>query len=106
MGFVPGQSIERVVAYARSKGQQRFVALIPKNLYGPRATGAFRDMVSNAGGTLVAIETYDRSATALSVAARRLAHPGAQEAERIDRKITRRNLIRTWPTRLPPSDRN
>ncbi|WP_184100205.1 penicillin-binding protein activator [Sphingopyxis panaciterrulae] len=80
MGFVPGQSIERVVAYARSKGQQRFGALIPKNLYGTRATGAFRDAVSKAGGTLVAIETYDRSATALSGAARRLANAGDMDA--------------------------
>src|SRR3546814_2435942 len=74
MCFVPGQSIERVVAYARGKGQQRFGALIPKNLYGTRATAAFRDAVTKAGGTLVAIETYDRSATALSGAARRLAN--------------------------------
>src|SRR3546814_11076372 len=80
MCFVPGQSIERVVAYARGKGQQRFGALIPKNLYGTRATAAFRDAVSKAGGTLVAIETYDRSATALSGAARRLANAGDMDA--------------------------
>src|SRR3546814_9841409 len=65
MGFVPGQSIERVVAYARGKGQQRFGALIPKNLYGTRATAAFRDAVTKAGGTLVAIET-DRKSTRLN----------------------------------------
>src|SRR3546814_8456884 len=82
----------RVVAYARSKGQQRFGALIPKNLYGTRATGAFRDAVSKAGGTLVAIETYDRSATALSGAARRLANAGDMDAVLIaDRKSTRLN---------------
>src|SRR3546814_20508837 len=83
MCFVPGQSIERVVAYARGKGQQRFGALIPKNLYGTRATAAFRDAVTKAGGTLVAIETYDRSATALSGAAPPLANAGDMDAVQI-----------------------
>src|SRR3546814_1329247 len=53
---------------------------LPIYRYGTRATGAFRDAVSKAGGTLVAIETYDRSATALSGAARRLANAGAMDA--------------------------
>lgn len=80
MGFVPGQSIERVVAYSRGQGHQRFGALVPKNLYGDRATAAFRAAVANAGGTLVAVESYDRSATALTGAARRLANAGAMDA--------------------------
>lgn len=80
MGFVPGQSVERVVAYARSKGQQRFGALVPKTVYGDRSAAAFRSAVSAAGGTLVAVETYDRSATALTGAARRLANAGAMDA--------------------------
>ena len=69
MGFVPGQSVERVVSFARAKGQQRFGALIPKNLYGERSMAAFKAAVANAGGTLVATETYDRSAAALTGAA-------------------------------------
>ena len=80
MGFVPGQSVERVVAYSRSKGHARFGALVPKNVYGDRSAAAFRAAVAEAGGTLVAVETYDRSATALSGAARRLANGGAMDA--------------------------
>lgn len=80
MGFVPGQSVERVVAYARSKGHQRFGALVPKSVYGDRSTAAFRAAVAAAGGTLVAVESYDRSATALSGAARRLANAGSIDA--------------------------
>ncbi len=80
MGFVPGQSVERVVAYARAKGHQRFGALVPKTVYGERSTAAFRAAVAAAGGTLVAVESYDRSATALSGAARRLANAGAMDA--------------------------
>ncbi|WP_332820381.1 penicillin-binding protein activator [Sphingopyxis sp.] len=80
MGFVPGQSVERVVAFARGKGHQRFGALVPKNVYGDRSVAAFRAAVAQAGGTLVAVETYDRSATALTGAARRIANAGAMDA--------------------------
>ncbi|MBL8648818.1 MAG: penicillin-binding protein activator [Sphingopyxis sp.] len=80
MGFVPGQSVERVVAYARGKGHTRFGALVPKNVYGDRSAAAFRAAVTEAGGTLVAVETYDRSATALTGAARRIANAGAMDA--------------------------
>ncbi|KTE10161.1 ABC transporter substrate-binding protein [Sphingopyxis sp. H115] len=80
MGFVPGQSVERVVAFSRAKGHQRFGALVPKNVYGDRSAAAFRAAVSAAGGTLVAVESYDRSATALTGAARRLANAGAMDA--------------------------
>jgi ABC-type branched-subunit amino acid transport system substrate-binding protein len=80
LGFVPGQSVERVVAFARGKGHQRFGALVPKNVYGDRAAAAFRDAVREAGGTLVAVETYDRTAAALTGAARRLANGGAMDA--------------------------
>lgn len=80
MGFVPGQSVERVVAFSRAKGHLRFGALVPKNVYGDRSAAAFRAAVTKAGGTLVAVESYDRSATALTGAARRLANAGAMDA--------------------------
>jgi ABC-type branched-subunit amino acid transport system substrate-binding protein len=80
MGFVPGQSVERVVKYSRAKGHQRFGALVPKNIYGDRSAAAFRSAVQAAGGTLVSVETYDRSATALTGAARRLANAGDMDA--------------------------
>ncbi|MBL0900029.1 MAG: penicillin-binding protein activator [Reyranella sp.] len=80
MGFVPGQSVERVVAFSRAKGHQRFGALVPKTVYGDRSAAAFRSAVAEAGGTLVAVESYDRSATALTGAARRLANAGAMDA--------------------------
>lgn len=80
MGFVPNQSVERVVGYARAKGHVRFGALVPKNVYGDRSAAAFRAAVTEAGGTLVAVESYDRSATALTGAARRIANAGAIDA--------------------------
>ena len=72
LGFEPGQSIARVVAHARTTGLSRFGALVPRSTYGERALAAMRSEVESAGGTLVAFEAYDRSATGLSGAARRL----------------------------------
>ena len=53
---------------------------MPKNVYGDRSAAAFRAAVTKAGGTLVAVESYDRSATALTGAARRIANAGAMDA--------------------------
>ncbi len=53
---------------------------MPKNVYGDRSAAAFRAAVAEAGGTLVAVESYDRSATALTGAARRIANAGAMDA--------------------------
>ncbi len=80
MGFVPGQSVERVVAYASAQGHKSFGALVPKNVYGDRSAAALREAVEDAGGTLVAVESYDRSAAALTGAARRLANAGEIDA--------------------------
>jgi branched-chain amino acid transport system substrate-binding protein len=72
LGFEPGQAVNRVVAHARTAGSARFAALVPRSVYGERAVAAMRTAVTAAGGTLVATEYYDRSATGLSGAVRRL----------------------------------
>ena len=41
MGYTPSQSIERVVAYARSRGVTNFGGLVPNALYGTRASTVF-----------------------------------------------------------------
>src|SRR3546814_15337020 len=102
MGFVPGQSVERVVAFSRSKGHQRFGALVPKNVYGNRSAAAFRAAVAEAGGPLVAVESYDRSATALSGAARRLANQGALAAVLIGERGRRSEDRREETDRVMP----
>jgi ABC-type branched-subunit amino acid transport system substrate-binding protein len=80
LGFEPGQAVNRVVAHARAQGLNRFGALVPRSTYGERALASLRAAVTAAGGTLVASEAYDRSATGLSGAARRLASAGAMDA--------------------------
>lgn len=72
MGFVPGQSIDRVVGYARSRGLQRFAGLVPSGVYGQRAGQALIAAVERSGGRLVAMQTYARSPAAVRAAAGRL----------------------------------
>lgn len=73
MGYAPGQSIERVVAYARSKGVANFGGLIPNSLYGTRASTTFLRAVESGGGKVVSLQTYDRSANAMAAAVGRMA---------------------------------
>jgi ABC-type branched-subunit amino acid transport system substrate-binding protein len=72
MGFNPGQSIERVVRYARSQGAQRFAGLIPVGIYGERSNDALTRAVEGAGGRLVGVQTFDRTPAALRSAVIRL----------------------------------
>lgn len=80
MGFNPVQSIDRVVGFARSRGAQRFGALVPTGVYGQRTGQAMRAAVEAAGGTLVGMESYERGANSLSAAATRLNGRGRYDA--------------------------
>ncbi|HVR91862.1 MAG TPA: penicillin-binding protein activator [Novosphingobium sp.] len=80
LGTVSGNSIERTVRFARSRGLTRFGALIPAGDYGRRAQAAYAEAVRAAGGTLAASESYDRSNTSVVSAARRLRAKGGYDA--------------------------
>ncbi|MFT4027503.1 MAG: penicillin-binding protein activator [Novosphingobium sp.] len=80
MGNVPEQSIQRTIRYARSQGAARFAALIPAGEYGERVSGAVMDAMRRSGGTMVAMENYDRSTAAVGAAVRRLNARGPFDA--------------------------
>jgi branched-chain amino acid transport system substrate-binding protein len=80
MGFAPTQSIERVVNYARSKGVTKFAGLIPSGLYGQRASTAFLRSVESAGGQVVSLQTFDRSAGSITAAITRLSNTSPYDA--------------------------
>jgi len=80
MGSVPGQSIGRTVSYAKAQGASRFAALIPTGDYGRLAQAALQTAVAQSGGTLVAVESYDRANTSIASAARRLRVKGGFDA--------------------------
>ena len=59
LGYLPTQSIKRVVDYAKGAGITQFAGLIPSGLYGERASTAFLRAVEDAGGKVLALETFD-----------------------------------------------
>lgn len=73
MGYAPAQSVERVVAYARSRGVTSFAGLVPNGLYGERASTAFLRAVESGGGQVVSLQTYARAPGAVAAAATRVA---------------------------------
>lgn len=80
LGFTPRQSIGRVVQYARTRGAQRFGALLPTGVYGERAALALRSAVQASGGTLGAAESFSRSAAGVRTAANALNAKGRYDA--------------------------
>ncbi|MEO6113924.1 MAG: penicillin-binding protein activator [Sphingomicrobium sp.] len=80
LGFTPNQSIGRVVAFARSRGSARFAAMVPTGLYGQRAAQAMFGAVRKAGGSVTAVESFDRSPRAATAVARRVNAKGAHDA--------------------------
>ncbi|MES2441320.1 MAG: penicillin-binding protein activator [Pseudomonadota bacterium] len=72
LGYSPSQSIDRVVDYARSSGITQYAGLIPGGVYGERASTAFLRAVRDAGGTVVAMETYDSRPGSMTTAITKL----------------------------------
>jgi ABC-type branched-subunit amino acid transport system substrate-binding protein len=80
LGITPGQSIDRVVAFAASRGVRRFAGLVATGTYGQRAGQALTAAVEGAGGSLVGIETYSRAAADMRAAVTRLTGRGRADA--------------------------
>ena len=80
MGSLPGESIRRTVRYARGRGVTSFAALVPKGEYGERASQALMTEARAAGGTIMAMESYDRSTASITAAARKLRTRGEFDA--------------------------
>jgi ABC-type branched-subunit amino acid transport system substrate-binding protein len=80
MGITPGQSIDRVVGYARSRGVLRFGGLVTNDVYGERSRQALTEAVGGAGGQLIGVQTFDRTVAAVRAAATRLAGQGRADA--------------------------
>jgi branched-chain amino acid transport system substrate-binding protein len=72
MGFSPSQSIDRVVRFAKSKGMNKFAALVPTGAYGRSASTSMIKAVEGAGGNLVAMKSYERNAKSMGTAVAQL----------------------------------
>jgi ABC-type branched-subunit amino acid transport system substrate-binding protein len=80
MGHVPEQSVERTDDYLARQGTRRFAALVPNGEYGRRTDDALSRTVARIGGTVVAVEHYDRGNTSIVSAAERLKAKGGYDA--------------------------
>ncbi|MET0239569.1 MAG: penicillin-binding protein activator [Sphingobium sp.] len=80
MGYVPAQSIERVVGYATGRGVTNFAALVPKGLYGERAGNAVLAAVRAKGGNVVALESFDRTPASMAAAVKKLGESSSYDA--------------------------
>jgi len=80
MGNLPSQSVSRSVAYAAGRGVKTFAALVPRGEYGQSASNALMAAAKEGGGSVTAMEAYDRSNPSLAAAARRIAERGGSGA--------------------------
>ena len=80
MGYIPGQSIERVVQYAKGQGISDFAGLVPNGTYGQRASTAFLRAVESAGGQVLTLQTYDRTPGSMTNAISRMARNSPYQA--------------------------
>lgn len=89
MGVPPRAQIDRVIAFARSRGLMRFGGLLPNNGYGAAVESAMRASVVKVDGQLSVIERYDPATSDASPVVRRLA---SYEARRANLQQQRREL--------------
>ena len=80
LGFSPAGSIDRVVDFAAARGLRRFAGLMPKGVYGRRASNAFLSAVQDAKGNVVAMADYDRTPASLNAAVAKLQAAGGYDA--------------------------
>ncbi|WP_240950141.1 penicillin-binding protein activator [Novosphingobium sp. ERN07] len=80
MGQAPGQSIARVLGFAKSRGIKSVAAIIPTGDYGQRATAGLTDAARASGIAVTSVETYDRGNTSVASAVRRAKDKGRFDA--------------------------
>ncbi len=80
MGYNPNQSIDRVVEFAKAKGLSKFAALIPKGVYGERSGTSLLRAVEAEGGTVVSMQTFDRTPASMTAAVKKLQASSSYDA--------------------------
>lgn len=81
MSVLPEQEVDRVVAYAVSRGKRRFAALVPDDAYGHVVEPAFRQAVQRSGGMVGSVGRYPLEANAMLDPVRALADEVKQSAD-------------------------
>ena len=79
-GQVPGQSVARVIAYARAHGVTSVGALIPTGIYGQRVAAGLTGAARQYNVRVSDVETYERTNTSVASAIRRVKAKGQVDA--------------------------
>jgi len=79
-GQVPGQSVARVIAYARAHGVTAVGALIPNGVYGQRVAAGLNGAAKQYNVRVTDVETYERTNTSVASAIRRVKAKGQVDA--------------------------
>ncbi len=74
MGFLPSAEVHRIIAYAHSKGHQRFAALVPDNSYGSAIVSALESAANKLGAVVTKVKYYDPRAEDYTPVVRQLAN--------------------------------
>ena len=80
LGFIPTQSIDRVVSFARSKGMTSFAGLVPNGTFGQRTSQAIIKAVEANNGRLVGMQAFDRSPGSITAAVNKLSASSSYDA--------------------------
>lgn len=80
LGFVPTQSIDRIVSFARNKGMTSFAGLVPNGTFGQRTSQAMIKAVESNGGRMVGLQAFDRSPASINAAVTKLSASSAYDA--------------------------
>ena len=84
MGFLPGQEVARIVAFARQRGVRRLAVLAPDNDYGLRVVEQVRQSAEAPGLFLTDIAYYDPLAADFAPVVRDLANYDARRRALLD----------------------
>jgi hypothetical protein len=77
ISFLPQNEVQRVIAYAASRGHKKFAAMIPRTAYGDVAQSAFQKSVDAAKGQVVDVERFAPNSNALMAPSGAIAKSGA-----------------------------
>jgi ABC-type branched-subunit amino acid transport system substrate-binding protein len=78
LSFLPESDVDRIVAYAVTRGKRSFAALVPDNAYGTVVQAAFQQSVARRGGRVAALERYSSDQQQMQDAIARVAQASAQ----------------------------
>ncbi|WP_428333712.1 penicillin-binding protein activator [Novosphingobium sp.] len=79
-GQAPGQSVARVIGYARAHGITAVGALIPTGVYGQRVAAGLNGAARQYNVRVTDVETYERTNTSVASAIRRVKAKGQVDA--------------------------